>query len=275
MPKRLAYLGPAGTHTEQAAAAYGPDATHLPFESIPAVASAVDAHLADEGIVPIENSLEGPVTFTLDLLIHESSLFIRHELVLPIHHALLGRPGSDRADIEMIYSHPQALAQCREFLERCFPKAQLIASLSTVAAVEDMVASPTPAAAISPRRAAELYSMEVLAESIQDNSNNVTRFVALAKTDHPPTGKDKTSICFSFAEDKPGMLYNALGEFAIRNINLAKIESRPTKESLGMYWFLVDFEGHREEPRVKGVLDFIRSQTSMLKIFGSYPRWGG
>ena len=277
--KSLAFLGPVGTFSEEAALAYsqqlGQELTLEPFPSIPAVALAVASGIAEEGVVPIENSLEGSVTYTLDILIQDSRLSVRNELVLPIEQYLLVQPGTKTGDIQTVYSHPQALAQCREFLEHCFPKAQPVASLSTVAAVEDMKASPTPAAAISPRRAAELYSMEILAESIQDNANNVTRFVALAKSDHPPTGKDKTSICFSFTEDKPGMLYNALGEFAIHNINLAKIESRPTKESLGLYWFLVDFEGHREEPRVKGVLDFIRSQTSMLKIFGSYPRWSG
>ena len=272
----IAYLGPEGTYSEEAAVKYvekiGGDWTLVPFPTIQAVALAVASGIADEGVAPIENSLEGSVTATLDILIQDSRLSIRNELVIPIDHTLLVVPGTKAADIQTIFSHPQALGQCRVYLEQCFPNAQKIASLSTVSAIDDVSASPVPAAAISPQRAAELRNMETLARGIQDNSSNETRFVALAREDHEATGRDKTSICFSFAEDKPGMLYNALGEFAIRNINLAKIESRPTKESLGLYWFLVDFDGHREDPKVQGVLDFIKSQTSMLRVFGSYPR---
>ena len=275
MAKRLAFLGPPGTFSEDAALLHDPDAEMEPFPSILSVATAVASSMADEGVVPIENSLEGSVTYTLDILIEEARLFIRRELVLPIEHYLLANPCTRSADIETIYSHPQALAQCRAFLERCFPKAQLVASLSTVAAVDDMKASSSPAAAISPRRAADIYGAEVIAQRIQDSPNNATRFVVLATSDHPPTGRDKTSLCFSFSDDKPGLLYNVLGEFSIRHINLSKIESRPAKRSLGEYIFLIDCDGHREDPLVKGVIDFVASQTTMLKVFGSYPRWGG
>lgn len=275
MAKRLAFLGPPGTFSEDAALLHDPDAEMEPFPSILSVATAVASSRADEGVVPIENSLEGSVTYTLDILIEEARLFIRRELVLPIEHYLLANPGTRSADIETIYSHPQALAQCRNFLERCFPKVQLIASLSTVAAVDDMKASPSAGAAISPRRAADIYGAEVIAQRIQDSPNNATRFVVLATSDHPPTGRDKTSLCFSFSDDKPGLLYNVLGEFSIRHINLSKIESRPAKRSLGEYIFLIDCDGHREDPLVKGVIDFVASQTTMLKVFGSYPRWGG
>ena len=273
MAKHIAFLGPVGTFSEEAALRYDPEGDLEPFPSIPAVALAVASGIADEGVVPIENSLEGSVTHTLDILIQEARLFIRRELVLPIDHCMMVNPGTRAADIQTVYSHPQALGQCRDFLERCFPKAQLIASLSTVAAVEDMKKSPTPAAAISPRRAADLYGTEVLAQGIQDNPSNVTRFVILASTDHPPTGNDKTSLCFSFEVDRPGLLYKVMGEFAQRNINLAKVESRPTKQSLGQYVFLIDCQGHREDPIVKEAINAVQGQTSMLKIFGSYPRW--
>ena len=273
MVKRIGFLGPAGTFSEEAALRYDPQGDLEPYPTIHAVAKAVASGLSDEGVVPIENSLEGSVTYTLDSLIQADRLFIRREIVLLIEHCLLTVPGTRAGDIQMVYSHPQALAQCRDFLERCFPNVQLIASLSTVAAVEDMKGSPNPAAAISPRRAAELYGMETLAEGIQDNPSNATRFVILANTDHPPTGRDKTSLCFSFREDKPGMLYEALGEFSRRNLNLAKIESRPTKQLLGQYIFLIDCEGHREDSVVKEAINSIRRHTSMLKIFGSYPRW--
>ena len=273
MAKHIGFLGPVGTFSEEAALRYDPQGDLEPFPTIPAVAKAVASGLTDEGVVPIENSLEGSVTYTLDSLIQEDRLFIRRELVLLIEHCLLAVPGTKAGDIQVVYSHPQALAQCREYLERCFPKAQLIASLSTVAAVEDMKGSPARAAAISPKRAAKLHNMEILAHGIQDNSSNATRFVILANTDHPPTGSDKTSLCFSFREDKPGILYDTLGEFSRRNLNLAKVESRPTKQLLGQYIFFIDCEGHREDSVVKEAIDSIRGQTSMLKIFGSYPRW--
>ena len=274
MPTRVAYLGPPGTYTEAAALQYAPGSQLLPFPTVAAVASAVDAGMAEEGVVAIENSLEGSVTDTLDLLIHESSLFIRQELVLPIEHCLLARPGTKATDIRVIYSHPQALGQCRKFVEHSFPGAQMVAALSTAAAVEQLKSGGDDAAAIGNRRAAELYQMDVLDSSIQDTlDTNVTRFVVLAHKDHPPTGNDKTSLCFTFDDDKPGLLYDVMGEFARRNINLAKVESRPTRESLGRYIFLIDLSGHREDPLVKEALQNLERQVTVLKIFGSYPRY--
>ena len=273
MANRVAYFGPAGTFTEAASLKYDPEAQLLPFPSIAAVAAAVDAGMAEEGVVPIENSLEGSVTDTLDLLIHESRLSIRHELVIPIEHCLLVKPGASAQDVKAIYSHPQALGQCRRFIERCFPSIQAVAALSTAAAVGEMLQSEATAAAIATSRAAELYGAEILARGIQDNPANFTRFVVLSHEDHAATGRDKTSLCFSFNEDRPGSLYSVLGEFATRNINLAKVESRPNKEDLGRYIFLVDLEGHREDPIVKEALSGVQSAASMMKILGSYPRY--
>lgn len=266
-------MGPVGTYTEEAALSYDPEADLQPFPTIAAVGTAVSSGVTDEGVVPIENSLEGSVTYTLDLLISQSHLSIYKEIVLPIEHYLMACPGTRAPDVKVIYSHPQALAQCRIFLERCFPQAQQTASLSTVAAVADMQASDVPAAAIAPKRAAELHQVEIIGQYIQDNPNNVTRFVVLSPHDHSPTGKDKTSICFSFDQDAPGVLYEALGEFAKRNINLAKIESRPTKESLGQYIFLIDCQGHRSDHLVKEALDSLAKKVSMFKVLGSYPYW--
>lgn len=273
MPLKLAYLGPSGTFSEEAALLYHPQAKLVPFPSHHAVAAAVISGMADEGVMAIENSLEGSVNDTLDLLIQNATLRIRRELVLPIRQNLLVKPGTEAASVKVIYSHPQALGQCRGFLELRFPKAHLVAALSTTAAVEQMHASAEPAAAIGTRRAAELYGAEVLARDIQDNPHNVTRFVVVALSDSPSTGHDKTSIAFSFAEDKPGQLWYVLGEFAQRNINLAKVESRPAKAELGKYFFLVDLEGHREEVEVKAALDGVRRRASVLKVFGSYPRY--
>jgi len=273
MAKRIGFLGPAGTYTEEAALKYEPKGDLVPYPTITEVGLAVSSGETEEGVVPIENSLEGSVTFTLDLLISQSGPSIFREIILPIEHFLMTTAGTRSPDVQVIYSHPQALAQCHNYLLRSFPQAQQTASLSTVAAVADMQASSIPAAAIAPWRAAQLYDVEIIGQNIQDNPNNATRFVVLAQSDHPPTGPDKTSICFSFEEDAPGVLYRALGEFARRNINLAKIESRPTKESLGRYIFLIDCEGHREDPLVKEALEAVSQQVGMLKVLGSYPRW--
>ena len=273
---RLAYLGPPGTFTEAAAIRYSPDAHHIPMQSPFAIAKAVTSHIADEGIVAIENALEGAVPDTLDLLIHETGLSIREEVVLPIVQCLLVKPGTTVEQVDVIYSHPNALGQCRGFIERIFPKAHANAALSTAAAVEEALRDPR-SAAIGNLRAAEIYGAEVLAQNIQDNVNNETRFVVLAQEDHPPTGDDKTSICFTFSEDKPGILVSVLQSFSSRGINLAKIESRPSKESLGRYFFLADLHGHRLDPPVKDALEQVAalSDRQRFKIFGSYPRFRG
>jgi len=271
--RHLAFLGPPGTFTEEAALRYDPGAQLLPFASISAVATAVESGMVEEGIVPIENSLEGSVTETLDVLIHDSHLSIRSELVLPIEHYLLAKPGLKAGEVKVIYSHPQALAQCRRFLERCFPKAEVVAALSTAAAVEEMMGRDD-AAAIGTRRAAQLYGAEVLAAAIQDRGDNRTRFVVLAGEDHPPSGQDKTSLAFTFAvEDRPGLLVGALKEFSERRINLSKIESRPSKERLGTYIFLVDVDGHRLEPVLAEALARVEEKCSFFRVLGSYPRY--
>ena len=270
---RLAFLGPPGTFSEEAALRYDPQAQFLPFASISAVAGAIDSGMADEGVVPIENSLEGSVAETLDLLIHDSRLSVRQELVLPIEHLLLARPETKASDITVISSVPQALAQCRGFVERCFPKATLEAALSTAAAVEEVVGREG-AAAIGNRRAADLYGAEVLAEGIQDRASNLTRFVVLAHEDHPATGDDKTSLAFAFVvEDRPGLLVAALEEFSSRGINLSKIESRPSKERLGVYIFLADLDGHRTDEALAASLERVREKCSFFRILGSYPKY--
>lgn len=271
----MAFLGPAGTFSEEAALLYRGDRPWelVPFASIPAVISATETRITEEGVVPIENSLEGSVSATLDILVHESSLRIKQELVVPVHHYLLGRPGVAVTEARVLFSHPQALGQCRRFIDRCLPKVEAVAALSTAKAVEDMLACDSPALAIATRRAAELYGASILAEEIQDEPSNVTRFVVLAGEDSPPTGNDKTSLCFTVPHDfRPGVLVAVLEEFAKRGISLTRIESRPTKKLLGTYVFLVDLEGHRSDALVAEALEAIKPKTSMVKIFGSYPR---
>lgn len=272
MAGRLAYLGPEGTYSEQAAIDYDPQLERVAYNAIPLVVAAAGNQEVEEAIVPIENSLEGTVTFTVDLLIHESILKIRGEVVVPIHHCLLTDADVNLDEVEVVYSHPQALAQCRGYLTRNLPNAESVASLSTAGAVTDMRESRHTAAAISSRRAAEIFEATIVESNIEDVSNNQTRFVVLGDSDSRPTGRDRTSICFDFSEDAPGVLYDTLGELARRDINMIKIESRPDRRSLGQYVFLIDLDGHREDEVIRDALDGIRSRASMFKVLGSYPR---
>lgn len=272
----IAYLGPPGTFSEEAAIAYAagaPDAAYLPLMSIPAVVTAIETGAANVGLLPIENLLEGSVTFTLDLLIHETSLQIAGEIVIPIRQYLVARAGLKLPQIQVLYAHPQSLGQCRRFVERCLPGVATVASLSNSAAPAEALADERPAAAISTLRAAELTGAQILARDIADNLGNVTRFIVLAQRDASPTGNDKTSFCFGFPEDRAGVLVQALEELAQTGINMTKLESRPSKEVLGQYIFLVDVEGHRTDPPVARALERIKAQTGLFKVFGSYPRW--
>ncbi len=274
----IAYLGPAGTFSEEAALAYAaslPGATLLPLASIPAVVTAIETDAATVGVLPIENLLEGSVNYTLDLLIHETSLQIAGEIVIPIRQYLAARPGIQLSEASVLYAHPQSLGQCRKFIERCLPGVATVASLSNSAALREALADERPAVAITTRRAAELLEAAVLARDIADNLGNVTRFIVLARSDAPPSGDDKTSFCFGFTEDRAGTLVGALLELAEEQINMTKLESRPSRAVLGQYIFLVDINGHREEAHVARALARIRARTGMFKIFGSYPRWKG
>lgn len=269
---RVAYLGPPGTFGEQAALLHAPAEERLPFASHSAVAAAVESGMAEEGVLAVENSVEGSVAETMDILVHEGLLHVRRELVLPIEQCLIVPPGRQATEIQVIYSHPTGLGQCRAFIERCFPKARVEPALSTSGAVEEALVRPD-AAAIASARAAELLGGEVLARGIQDRRTNLTRFVVVARTDATPTGDDKTSLAFTTYHDRPGSLVAVLQELATRGLNLTKIESRPSKDALGVYVFLADFQGHRDEPRVADALDAIRAKTQTLHIIGSYPRF--
>lgn len=268
---RIAYLGPPGTFGETAALLHAPAGELVPLPSHAGVAAAVAAGMADEGLLPVENSVEGSVNESLDLLIQEPSLRIRAELIVPIEQCLLVRPGMRAEDVAAVYSHPQALGQCRAFLERCFPRARQEAALSTAEAVKQVFAVDG-AAAIASARAGALHGAEVLARGIQDRRTNVTRFVVIAAGDAPPTGADKTAIAFTTRHDQPGSLVNVLNEFAESGINLTKIESRPSKDALGVYIFFVDFEGHHADPRCAAVIERVRAKASWLRVFGSFPR---
>ncbi len=274
---KIAYLGPEGTFSEEAALMQArlDGATLMPLASIPALVSAVETGLTERAILPIENSLEGSVSFTLDLLIDETDLKICNELVVPVRHNLVVVPGASLTDIKTVTSHPQGLGQCRRFLERCLPGVHQVAALSTATAVEKTIeAGDRTQAAIGTERAAELYGGEILARDIQDNRSNVTRFFVLAQGDSEPTGSDLTSFCFNVKQNVPGAVHDVLTDLANAHIQMTKIESRPTKSALGDYTFLIDVEGHRLDPVIAEALDRIRTKTARLKVFGSYPRFG-
>jgi len=269
-----AFLGPRGSFSEEAALLRAETDQLVAFSSFPALVSAVETGLADEAVLPIENSIEGAVSTTLDLLIHETALRIAGELALPVRHFLVTRPGVRLEDVHVVTSHPQALGQCRRFLDRCLPGVEQEAALSTSGAVKEVAEGVDDhRAGIGTARAAELYGGAILAHDIQDVHTNVTRFIVLARDDAPPTGNDKTSISFRIRENIPGALHAILAEIAVENLQMTKIESRPSKGWLGDYIFLIDFEGHRQDERVARVLDNIRDRCSILKIFGSYPRF--
>lgn len=270
-----AYLGPRGTFSEDAAVSYaGDDGTLVPFATIPALTAAVETGLADDAVLPIENSIEGSIPTTLDLLIHETSLRIKAELVIPVRLFLITPPDATLADIKVVKSHPNPLGQSRRFLDRCLPKAEQVAALSTAAAVEEVVrAGDHAVAAIGTFRSAGLFGGKVLANDIQDARSNVTRFVVLAAEDASPTGDDKTSLGFTMKQDAPGALYASLAPFAAQNVQLTKMESRPTKAGLGDYVFLVDLLGHRSDPMIARALGELAAFAAVMKVFGSYPRF--
>lgn len=270
---RISYLGPAGTYSEIAALSYAqPGDVLVPMASHHTVLEAVENGNADVAMMPIENILEGAITVTLDLLIHQTALRICAETVVPIKHHLLGHAGTNIYTAKVLYGHPQSLAQCRQFIESTLPHVTTVASLSNSAAPVDALTATTPALAIGTARSAELTGAAILVPDIQDKSNNVTRFVALAHADHPPTGNDKTSICFGFdREDQPGLVVRVLAILAENDINMIKLESRPSKAVLGEYIFLVDINGHRNDPHIAAALAQMQALTGFLKIFGSYP----
>ena len=268
---KLAYLGPPGTFTEEAALRYQPAAELLPCPTEGAVAAAVEAGRAEEGVLAIENSIEGPVTRTVDALVHDTHLCIKSEIILAIEHCLIAATGTTLDSITAVYAHTQALNQCRKFIEQRFPKARQVAALSNAAAVEEVLGVPG-AAAIAGARAADLYGAQVLERGIGDSPHNKTRFVVLAPADSAPTGRDKTSIAFTVAHDRPGTLIDVLHEFSDRSLNLTKIESRPSREELGIYIFLVDLEGHRSDPAVAEALAAVQAKAFFFRMLGSYPR---
>lgn len=268
----VAYFGPAGTFTHMAArSAFGMAARYLEAATIPAVFDAVAHETTTYGVVPIENSTEGGVTYTLDSFL-STDVMIRAEIVMDVDQCLVARH-DDMSKFERVYSHPQALAQCREWIAKHLPRAQVVVSLSTSSAARE-AASDDTAAAIASRLAAELTGLLVVRQGVQDRKENATRFVVLAKQDAPPTGKDRTSLVFS-TRDQRGALRRVLEIFDEEGINLSRIESRPRRGERWQYVFFTDLEGHRLDPNVTRALARLETKCDMVRVLGSYPRTSG
>jgi prephenate dehydratase len=274
---RIAYLGPAGTFTEDALGEALPEGGFEPLRTatIHDAILAVEGGEADRALVPFENSIEGSVRGTLDTLAFEAgavTIVGEHDYAVRAH--LIAREGIGLAEIEAVLSHQQPLAQCARFLREQLAGVELRSVSSTAAAVRMVAESVRPWAAIGSRAAARLYACEILCEGIQDEADNVTRFVWIAPAGTEPEGAGpwKTSLVFSeLGEDHPGALVNALTEFSSRNINLSRIESRPLRSGLGRYMFFCDLEGALADPPVAEAIDGLRAKAESVRILGSYP----
>ena len=278
----IAHLGPPGTYTEQAAIFYlnqltlstGVEAVLCPYPSIPQTLRAIDSNSALLAVVPVENSIEGSVTMTLDTLWLLNNLQIQMGLVMPITHMLISCAAS-LEDLKIVYSHPQALSQCQGWLEQFLPTVELIPSNSTTEALLQIEQNLT-AATISSQRAAQLYNLPILASGINDNPENFTRFLVVSQTHKAFTLQTNSkkasysSLAFSLPANSPGALVKALQVFASQDINLSRIESRPTKRSLGEYLFFIDAEADVSEPQMQSAIAELSERTELLKIFGSY-----
>lgn len=266
----IAFQGEIGAYSEEAAFQFFGTAVQVkPLESLDAVFKMVETSEVPYGIVPVENSLEGSISRSYDLMLN-SNLKVCGEKELRIVHCLIAGPGASLDSVKRIYSHPQALGQCQAFLRHL--NAELIPTYDTAGSVKMIKEQNiTDGAAVASARAAEIYGMKILAREIEDNPNNFTRFFILAKEDSPPTGKDKTSIVFS-VKHKPGALFSAIKVFADNKINLTKIESRPTRQRAWEYNFYLDFEGHREDQIVQQVLEKVDRHSLFVKVLGSYPK---
>jgi len=273
---RCAYLGPEGTFSEQAMRMYAPDAEAVACLDVPTALDAVRSREVDIAVVPMENSVEGGVNATIDALSHGSSLWIVGEVVVPIQFQLVGRGAL--ADVKRIGTHPHGWAQCRRWVHENLPEAIHVPTSSTAGAAAEIADGTAEFdAALCSRISQEKYNLPVLAADVADNRHAVTRFVAVSLPGKlpPPTGADKTTLMVHLAHNEAGGLMEMLEQFAVRGINLSRIESRPIGDSLGRYDFSIDVEGHVEEERIQAVLIGLHRMSPLVRFIGSYPSADG
>jgi len=276
MKKRIAFLGPPGTFTEEALDIYiaGSDEVEkVSCSTIVDVIKTVDRGEAEEGLVPIENSIEGSVNITQDVLAFESEAKIIREIIIPVRHSLIGKKKLDFKNINRVISHPHATAQCRNFISTYLKDIEIIAANSTAEAISILRKEEDDTVAIGTKIAAKMYGLVLIRSDIEDNKDNKTRFVFTGNNSHPATGEDRTSIVCFLKEDKPGSLFSILKEFADRNINLTRLESRPAKKNLGDYVFMIDLDGHIHDKKIFEAIEVLRKDVYLVKILGSYPKW--
>ncbi len=268
---KVGYLGPKGSFSEIAANTLYKDGL-VAYPSLNSCFKALTNSKIDSAVVPIENTINGTITTTLDALF-EHDVKINNETLLKIDHSILGVKNISLGNIDTILSHPSALVQCERYISKNMPNAKLIGVSSTSEAAKMVQDKNDPKyIAIGNEKISKLFDLLVLDKNIQDNKENYTRFISISNQDSPQTGDDKTSIIFYFEKNRPGTLYNALGIFSQKNINLTKIESRPTKKELGDYIFFLEFEGHRLDDDVSRALDEIKKIVAFVKVLGSYPK---
>jgi prephenate dehydratase len=275
---RISYLGPEGTFTEEALRLLEPGAEQLSCGNVPAALNAVRNGEADGAVVPLENSLEGGITTTLDELAWGEPLLITAELLLPVRFSLLARPDTEIGHIKRVYTHPAAITQCRAFTSRELPDAVVVSAPSTAAAAQEVALPGSPYdAAIAAPIAGEHYGLVELAGDIGDRSDTVTRFIRVSRPGAlpEPTGTDRTTLVVFLADDHPGALLEMLTEFSVRGVNLSRIESRPTRDGIGHYFFHFDFEGHVADARVGEAISGLHRICEEVRFLGSYPRADG
>jgi len=267
---RVAFQGEPGAYSEEAIIQhFGAAAEPLPRPILRDVFDAVEGGEAETGLIPVENTIEGSIVRSYDLL-NERSLKARGEVILRVIHCLIANPGVSLPDVVKVHSHPQALGQCRAFIEA--HGLESVAAADTAGSAKLLkTLGIMDAAAIASSRAAEVYEMTIIERGIETHKENFTRFIVIGGEDHQPTSDDKTSLVF-VTDHKPGTLHRALGSFAKRQIDLMKIESRPQMGKPWEYLFFVDVVGHREDPDMREALDELRESTRMVKVLGSYPR---
>lgn len=271
----LAYLGPEGTFSESAALLVAANQTIYPYSTVDQALDAVRRDRVKGAVVPIENSVEGSVSATLDSMASGESLMITQEVVLPVRFALLGRSQIQLDEIRQVATHPHAHAQCREWLAKHLPGANILPATSTAEAAALLAKGEGRIdAVIASGRAAEIHQLRILVDDIGDNRDATTRFIVVAKPSKPTraTGADKTSLVLYMKENHPGALLEILTEFAVRGVDLSRIESRPTKKSMGDYTFSVDLIGHINEARVGEALMGLHRVCAEVRFLGSYPR---
>ena len=274
MSTKYAYLGPAGTFTQAALLQItNPDDLLTPYANVTAALDAVRNGECTKALVPIENSVEGVVARTLDELAMGKPLVITAETTLPVSFALMALPATEKANIKSIATHPHAESQCRSFIAKNFPHAEVIETASTAAAAQGLAAGKYDAAIASPA-AAKNYGLKVIAENIGDNENAITRFVLVEAPGEQPkaTGSDRTSLAVFIAIDHAGALLEILTEFAKHDVNLSFIQSRPTGRELGHYHFIIDAQGHIDDPAVAAAVKGLRNICEDIRFLGSYPR---